>query len=89
MDKKAVGRRIKQLRKQKGLTQEEIAELLGLSTTYYAAVEQGTSFPRLDNLVAIINCIGASADQIFMDVIDHAYPARSSELEEKNESIAR
>ena len=69
-NKKAIGKRIQEYRKKSGITQEELAEKVGLSASYYSAIERGASFPRFDNLIAIINEIGASADQIFADVIN-------------------
>ena len=56
---------------------------VGLSTSYSAAIERGASFPRFDNLVAIINALGASADQIFADVIDNTYETMASILSEE------
>lgn len=80
MDRKAIGRRIKEYRKKTGLTQDELAEKVGLSSHYYSAIERGASFPRIEKLVAIINEIGASADQIFADVVEHAGKAQASQL---------
>ena len=87
VDKKAIGRRIQEYRKKSGLTQEELAEKIGLSASYYSAIERGASFPRFDNLIAIINGIGASADQIFVDVIDNTSQTRASKLAEEMEGL--
>lgn len=88
ISKNAIGQKIKEYRKKSGLTQEELAERIGLSTSYYSAIEQGMSFPRLENLIAIINGIGASADQIFADVIDNACETRASELSESIKDLS-
>lgn len=44
------------LRKEKGITQKEVAEILGVSRSMYARVESGLSsyFPYLDKMTAII-----------------------------------
>ncbi|MBL3708839.1 helix-turn-helix domain-containing protein, partial [Enterococcus faecium] len=40
-------------RKQKKLTQSEVAERLGVTTRYYRGIESGTSFPRQKVLNAL------------------------------------
>ena len=80
MDKKAIGRRLKEYRRKAGLTQDELAEKVGLSPHYYSAIERGASFPRIEKLVLILNVIGASADQIFVDVGDRSGKAQASHL---------
>lgn len=86
--KKAIGKRIKQYREKSGLTQEELAEKVGLSTNYLSAVERGISFPRIEKLISIINAIDATADQIFIDVLKKSYKTRSSILTEKIELLS-
>lgn len=83
MDKKAVGRRIKEYREKSGLTQEALAEMVSLSPGYLSSVERGVGFPSVETLVAILNCIGASADEIFIDVVDNACNAKASLLSAK------
>ena len=48
---KRIGERIKQCREQLGLTQEQFAERLGLTTNYISTVERGASFPRCEKLI--------------------------------------
>ena len=70
---KRIGERIKQCREQLGLTQEQFAERLGLTTNYISTVERGASFPRCEKLIAIIFC----------DVITHTSEYRSGILSEE------
>ena len=65
-----VGQRIQKIRRAKGLTQQQLAEMVGISTNYLSDVERGKSSARIDNLVAIINALGCSADDVFADVIN-------------------
>ena len=81
--KALIGKRIQEYRKLSGLTQEELAERVHLTPNYISAVERGCSFPRIETLIEIINCIGVSADQIFCDVVDKACTARITELSDK------
>ena len=64
---KRIGERIKQCREQLGLTQEQFAERLGLTTNYISTVERGASFPRCEKLIAIINGLETSADAILSE----------------------
>ena len=86
-NKKAVGSRFKQYREQSGLTQETLAEKVGLSPNYISAIERGVNFPSLEKLILIINEIGATADQIFTDFIKNTYQPRASFLSKKVESL--
>ena len=45
--KKLLGRKIKEIRKSKGLTQENLSELVGIETSTLSGVESGRFFPSL------------------------------------------
>lgn len=64
-----IGKRIQKIRLAKGYTQQQFAEMIGLSTNYFSDIERGKSSARLDKLVAIINALECSADDIFVDVM--------------------
>jgi len=83
MKDKHIGKQIKKFREIKGLTQHEFAELLGLTTNYISAVERGIKSPSLDTLILIINSLGVSADEVFIDVIDNIYPIQSTILSDE------
>lgn len=68
----SLGRNIQRLRRAKGYTQQQLAEMVGISTNYLSDIERGKNSARIDKLVAVINALGCSADDIFEDVIDHA-----------------
>ena len=57
MDGKAVGRRIKEAREKRHLTQEELAARIDISPTHVSVIERGTKIPRLDTFVAIANAL--------------------------------
>lgn len=80
---KRIGRRIKERREELGMTQAEFAEKLGVATNYISTVERGASFPRCENLIAILNGLEASADAIFCDVLDHSAAYQASTLSER------
>lgn len=47
---KSLGKRIQKLRVGKGITQEELAEKVGISRAYMGFIEQGGSAPSLEVL---------------------------------------
>ena len=49
--KNLFGRRIKELRKTKNLTQEKLSEKMDISTTYLSGTERGTENPTFDMLM--------------------------------------
>ncbi|MCH5200419.1 MAG: helix-turn-helix transcriptional regulator [Oscillospiraceae bacterium] len=59
-----VPERIQELRKQKGISQEELANELGISRQAVSKWESGQSFPELDNIIALSDYFGVSADHI-------------------------
>ena len=53
MDQKKIGGFLKVLRKEKGITQEQLAELFGVSGRTVSRWETGTNMPDLDLLIRI------------------------------------
>ena len=80
MDGKAVGRRIKEAREKRHLTQEELAARIDISPTHVSVIERGTKIPRLDTFVAIPNALEVSGDALLLDVVDHAAESQASDL---------
>ena len=83
MNAQAVGQRIKAAREAKGLTQEGLAALAGLSPTHISVIERGVKIPNLDSFVAIANTLGVSADSLLVDVVDHAADSAACELSQQ------
>ena len=87
MIEKAIGKRVQEFRKKKGLTQQDFAEMLGLSTNYLSALERGIYNIKNELLVQIINLLECSADDLFCDVIDTGYRVRASRLSDRIEKL--
>jgi transcriptional regulator with XRE-family HTH domain len=83
MIEKKIGRRLQEYRKKKGLTQEQLAEKIGVSRNYLSAVERGINALSYEKLIEAVNCLDCSADDIFQDVINHGYTVKSSKLAEE------
>ena len=56
--------KLQQLRKQKGLTQEELAELLYVSRTAVSKWESGRGYPSIDSLKAIAGVFSVTVDDL-------------------------
>lgn len=70
MDKQKVGFRMQEKRKEKKLTQVEFAKKAGVSTNYYASIEQGKNSPSLDMLARIAAALDVSVLYLLNDRID-------------------
>ena len=80
MNQKAIGRRIKAAREKKQLTQEQLAELVDLSTMHVSVIERGVKLPKLETLINIANVLDVSADVLLQDVINNRAEIFSSEV---------
>ncbi len=54
--------RLKTARKECGMTQQQVAELLGIDRSTYAYYELGVSNPSLENLVALSSMFGTDIE---------------------------
>ena len=65
--RKALGKRLKQFRKAKRLTQAQLAHQAGISRVSLARIEAGTHSPRLETLIALAQALKISLSQLFYD----------------------
>jgi len=56
--------KLQELRKQKGLTQEELAESLFVSRTAISKWESGRGYPNIDSLKSIAKFFGVTIDEL-------------------------
>lgn len=63
-DAKKTGQKIAVLRKEKGMTQEELAEKIGVSPQAVSKWENGNSMPEVTLLVSLCKVLGCSTDSI-------------------------
>ena len=64
-DKKHFALRIKEIRKSKGLTQEEICDLTGIEVSNYSKIETGKVSPSMSSLQKLIKHAGFVPNEIF------------------------
>lgn len=59
-----IGKKIKELRKEAGLTQKQLAKMLNKSETGFASWEQGLSEPSVNDLRLLCMILNVSADYL-------------------------
>lgn len=75
-----MGRMIKYARESKGITQDDAAEVLNISDSFYKQIEQGKGNPSLANFQAIIAYYNLSADSLL-------YPGDNDQNSLENQNI--
>lgn len=63
--KQLAGIRIKNLRQSKGMTQEELAEKMGISPKYLSSIERGKENPTLDTFVKLTEALHTEIAEVF------------------------
>lgn len=67
MDRKVLGKRIREERQRVGLTQEQIAEYIDVSTTYIGFIERGERSVTLEKLALLAECFHVSVDSLLSE----------------------
>lgn len=73
-EKKLIGQNIKQLRKKKGLLQEDLANLVGLKVGTISKYEQGDRTPGINQMIIIAEALDCSVND-FLPTEDGFYRA--------------
>ena len=69
LDYKAIGKRIKIARIKKNLTQEAIADKIGITPQHVSNIETGNASVSLTTLVAIANTLTVSVNDLLCDTV--------------------
>lgn len=69
IDYALIGKRIKEARTRKKLSQAVLAEKVDLSTTYISYIENGYKCLSLNSLIMIANSLGVSSDELLQDAL--------------------
>lgn len=69
-----IGQRIKQKRIKKGLTQEKLAELIGIGPSHMSHLESGKTVASMDVFISLCNVLECSADELLCREIVVAKP---------------
>ncbi|MDE7422964.1 MAG: helix-turn-helix domain-containing protein [Lachnospiraceae bacterium] len=66
MDSEKIGHFLKELRKEKGLTQEQLSEKLGVTNRSISRWENGVNMPDLDLVIEIVNYFNVSIEEFLL-----------------------
>lgn len=78
----SIGQKIKQIRLSKKITQEQLADAVGVGVTHISHLETGSGTVSLKVFLSIVNCLECSADEILCKEIATARPIVDSWLAE-------
>ncbi len=84
-----IGNRLKKAREAKHLTQEQFAELVGLSAGYIGMIECGKRVPSLATFLDIISVLEVTADEILCDAVDYVSSSRLAEYDSDIEKLPK
>lgn len=78
-----IGHKIKTLRIQKGLTQEELADRSELSKGFISQLERDLTSPSIATLVDILQCLGTNLEEFFSNTTSEQVVFKASDYFEK------
>lgn len=67
MDYYLIGQKVRRVRKSRGLSQEELAERIGISTTHMSHIETGNTKLSLPVLVALASVLEVRTDELLFE----------------------
>ena len=66
-DKKSLGKRIKEIRKAKGFTQEKLAESVSVDSKHLSRIECGINYPSIELLNKISHALNTETYMLFQN----------------------
>ena len=80
LDYKKIGKRIKRYRAEKGLSQEELAEMVGITYKHLSNIETGNRRPSLEIVVSIASALNISPDDILIGSLKQSRPLIETDI---------
>ena len=78
--KRALGDRLRELRREKKWSQEKLAEVADMHRTYLAGIERALRNPSLENLVKLANALGVTMSELFAGLENRTVPSSSRKI---------
>ncbi|MCM1038739.1 MAG: helix-turn-helix domain-containing protein [Roseburia sp.] len=69
MDRIILGKRLREERIRSGLTQEQTAEYINVSTSYIGLIERGERSVTLEKIILLADCFHVSVDCLLQDFL--------------------
>lgn len=67
LDRFRIGRRVKEVRKKRGLTQKQLAEQMGFPHSMIATIERGRYNFKIETISAVARALGCEIDLVDKD----------------------
>ena len=80
---KIFGKILRDARKTKKMTQEELAERLGISLKYISRIENGNNGVKTQTLIKYMNILGITPNTIYASFIENEEASKNVQLSEK------
>lgn len=80
MDNMQTGKLIQKLRKEKGLTQQQLAEILNLSNKTISKWESGSGAPDVSNLPILADALDVSVDELLRGELHKTESSQNNHL---------
>jgi len=85
----SIGNKIKELRVQKNLTQEELADRAELSKGFISQVERDLTSPSIATLMDILQCLGTNPEEFFSGTASEQVVFKRSDYFEKTDGESK
>lgn len=82
MDKKILGKQLKQIRISRGISQEKLSEMIFISPRQMSIIETGNSYPSLDTFIKIAEKLEFDINEFFSIKSKSADVIRSKVIEQ-------
>lgn len=87
MDKVTLGRKLRQIRQEKGYTQQTLAEKAGIGNVYLGEIERGLKMPSLNCFIRIIEALDVSADSVLREELSSGREYIYDEITQKMQNL--
>ena len=88
MNKDLIGKRIREARHKKKMTQEQLAEKAEITVVYLSELERGIKLPSLTVFVAIADALHVSTDSLLRDDLESGKEYIYDDLTKKLERLS-
>lgn len=75
-----VGKRVREMRKRRGLSQQKLSEIAGITPSSVSYIEGGLKCMSLDTFVSVANALRVSADELLKDSIENTIVVSNHEF---------
>ena len=88
MDYQRLGERIQSQRTRKGMTQAQLGDATGYTSSHIGQLENARTTPSLEAVVRIANALEVTPDQLLFDSLDHPEIVYMNKIEKRLNSLA-